>query len=986
MCGDEKDSLKRDYKRELPRVAATEPVDALDTFKVVPGFRLELVAHEPLIVDPIAMSFDEDGRLFVIEMRGYSEQADENLGRVRRLTDSDGDGKYDQAHVYADGLSWPTAVCCYGGGVFVAAAPDIWFFKDDNCDGRADTKQKVFTGFGRGNVQGLVNTLLWGPDNRIHGATSSSGATLKRVGIKDTTGLSLRGRDFSFDPRTFDLRAESGGGQHGMSFNDAGEKFVCSNSDHLQMVMFEDRYVARNPYWKAASPRVSIAADGPQADVFRASPVEPWRIVRTRLRKQGIVPGPVERGGKAAGYFTGATGVTICRGSAFMHRRRQESSPLLYGCAIVGDVGSNLVHRKRLERDGVKYVGRRIDEKSELVASTDIWFRPAQFANGPAGALYIADMYREVIEHPKSLHPVIKQHLDLTAGRDRGRIYRLTPDDFKQPRVLKMSQFSLAQFVAALDHANAWRRETALRLLYQKQDRAAVQPLNEMARHAKLPQGRIAALIALDGLDSLSPDALWPALEDDDPIVRRIAVRLSERLAGTSPALRDKLCGMVDDEDIGVQYQLAFTLGEFGGPQRNSALAKLLLAHPQNASIRLAVGSSLHQGSGAVLAHLIGPDAFVGSRAGLETIRQIAAQIGRQQRPADVAAVVKSLLLLASARDESAAAVILTGLNAAEGSALRKQIDAASGGRASERIRQLVAGAARTALNGEAANRQRVAAVAQLQLGDVKQLEKTFDALLSPEQPADVQTAAVEALAAFDHPQAASLLIARWPSFTPATRRRAGDALFSRDAWVALLLDAVEAERIPLSDIQAEHLHRFADEDSPLALRVRRLLGESAQASPRDEVVAAYQPALEMHGDIERGRAAFKKHCAACHKLGDVGHAVGPNLAALQNRGAPAILVNVLDPNREVNPQYLNYIAVTKKGRKFSGLIAAETAGGITLARGEGASDTLLRIDIDELTSTGKSLMPEGLEKEIDQQMMADLLAFLEGDAANGRE
>ena len=307
----------------------------------------------------------------------------------------------------------------------------------------------------------------------------------------------------------------------------------------------------------------------------------------------------------------------------------------------------------------------------------------------------------------------------------------------------------------------------------------------------------------------------------------------------------------------------------------------------------------------------------------------------------------------------------MTGLNAPEGSPLRKQIDAASSGRASDQIQRLVASAGNRSLDSELATAERVAAVARLQLGDVKQLGQTFDTLLSPEQPAEIQIAAIEALATFDHREAAALLIARWPSLTPATRRRAGDALFSRDAWVALLLDAVEAERIPPSDVQAEHLHRFADEDTPVATRVRRLLGDSAR---------------------KRGSEVFKKHCSACHKLGKDGHVVGPNLAAMQNRGAAAILVNVLDPNREVNPQYLNYIAVTKSGRKYSGLIAAETAGSITLARGEGASDDLLRVDIDELTSTGKSLMPEGLEKEIDQQMMADLLAFLAGETAGVEE
>ncbi|HND54927.1 MAG TPA: cytochrome C, partial [Pirellulaceae bacterium] len=443
-------------------MAAREPAEAQKLFHVVPGFKIELVASEPLLVDPVAMAFDERGRLFVIEMRDYSEDDKANLGRVRLLEDVDGDGKFDRSSIYADGLSWPTAICCYDGGVFVGAAPEIFYFRDTDGDGRADEKKHLFTGFARSNVQGLFNSFQWGHDNRIHGATSSSGATVllgpdhplaKTTVEADKAPLTLRGRDFAIEPRSLRIAPTSGGAQHGMTFDVWGTRYVCSNSDHIQQVMFEDRYVARNPYLAAPSSRVSIAADGPQADVFRTSPVEPWRIVRTRLRVKGVVPGPVEGGGRAAGYFTSATGVTIYRGNAWPAE--------YYGYAIVGDVGGNLIHRKKLEPNGVPNVARRVDEKVEFITSEDIWFRPVQFANAPDGTLFVADMYRETIEHPASLPPAIKKHLDLTSGRDRGRIYRIVPDGFKQPTLPKLDQASTADLVATLAHPNGWHRDTA---------------------------------------------------------------------------------------------------------------------------------------------------------------------------------------------------------------------------------------------------------------------------------------------------------------------------------------------------------------------------------------------------------------------------------------------------------------------------------------------------------------------------------------------
>ncbi len=421
----------KDLKAELPRIPPHEPQQALSTFKVQDGFHIDQVAAEPLVASPVAVAFDADARLYVVEMRDYSEQDRERLGRVHLLEDADGDGHFDRATTFAEGLSWPTAIACYDGGVFVGAAPDILYLKDTNGDGKADVQRVVFTGFGRSNVQGLCNSFQWGPDNRIHGATSSSGAVATRPDQPDFKSVSLNGRDFSFDPKTLDMRAESGGAQHGMTFDDWGRKFVCSNSDHIQMVMFEDRYLARNPSLTAPSARVSIAADGPQAEVFRASPLEPWRIVRTRLRVTGAAVGPVEGGGRAGGYFTGATGTTIYRGNAW---------PAEYvGQSFTGDVGSNIVHRKILEPNGVGFIARRADPGKEFVSSTDNWFRPAQFGNAPDGALYIIDVYREVIEHPQSLPPEIKQYLDLTSGRDRGRIYRVVADGFAQQPLPKFA-------------------------------------------------------------------------------------------------------------------------------------------------------------------------------------------------------------------------------------------------------------------------------------------------------------------------------------------------------------------------------------------------------------------------------------------------------------------------------------------------------------------------------------------------------------------
>jgi putative membrane-bound dehydrogenase-like protein len=586
-------------------------------FSVAPGFEVQLAAQEPEVVDPVAMAFDEDGRLYVVEMRDYSEDYDLTLGRIRLLEDKDGDGVFETSTVFAEDLAWPTAVTCYEGGIFVGAPPNIYYLKDHSGDGQADERRIVYTGFARTNVQGLLNSFHWGLDNRIHGATSSSGAEVRLGTDKDNEqpALPLRGRDFAFNPRSLEMTPESGGAQHGMSFNGWGQKFVCSNSDHIQLVMFEDRYAARNPYAISPSARTSIAEDGPQADVYRTSPVEPWRIVRTRLRAKGVVPGVVEGGGRPAGYFTGATGVTIYTGDAWPEKYR--------GWALVGDVGGNLVHRKELEPRGVGLVAKRVDEQAEFVSSSDIWFRPVQFSNAPDGSLYILDMYREVIEHPASLHPVIKKHLDLTSGRDRGRLYRVVPEGFQSAAPPRLSQASNEELVALLDHANGWHRETAARLLCERQPAGLQRRVEQIVSTGKHPEGRIRALYVLQGLSSLTPGIVQLALGDEHAHVRRHAVRLSEPFLSDNPQLLQQVVaslssgrGLACSISVGVYTRVSARVRVARPPWLGSS--SKTASTPTSDSLSIV---QLETGAGPLLARLATNESFTKESWGREFLK-----------------------------------------------------------------------------------------------------------------------------------------------------------------------------------------------------------------------------------------------------------------------------------------------------------------------------------------------------------------------------
>lgn len=958
---------------KMPRVPAKTPTESAAAIKIANGFRVEVVAAEPFIHDPVAIDFDEHGRAFVVELPQYNAYAVEGFegrGSIRMLEDSNGDGRYEKSTLFADDLDYPTAIACWDGGVFVGAAPDLLYLKDTDGDGKADERRVIFTGFGKDKAgEAHLNSFRWGFDNRFHISTNLAGGDVRVASDPKSEPMSVRGRGIIFDPRDLSrFELTSGGGQHGMSMDNWGRKFVCSNSVPAQTLMYDDRYIARNPHVKASAPAVDIAPDGKHTKLFRISPNEPWRVLRTSLRKNKLFRGSDE-GGAPFGFFTGATGITIYRGNAFPAEYR--------GNLIVGDVANNLIYRADLEADGLKLIARRADDGREFLASTDIWFRPVQFANAPDGTLFALDIYRELIEGAAFLPPEFIKYLDPIGGNDRGRIYRIAPDGFEQPSPPRLGEATTAELVALVTHENGWHRDTASRLLYQRQDRAAVPPLRKVAASADLPAGRMTALYSLAGLAALTDAEVMAALDDPAPIVRAHALRLSEEFIDESPALTVKVTSMTDDDDLRVRYQLAFSLGASSGASRNGSLAQLALKDGADAWMRMAVHSSLADGAGEVFGLLAANDTFAAASHGRELLLTLARQIGTDNR-ADEVAIVLQVLGGLSKQQQAFGESLVQALVEQQQGAEREKLLAAAGGKANEILMDLLSDAKTTALDEVKPSEQRAAAVKSLRLASFEDVNELISGLLDLQQPTEVQEAALETLGGFDQPNVAATILHAWPTLSPRLRARAAETLVSRPGWIAALLDAVEAEFVRRGDLdpaRIELLKRHPDEQ--LAQRVTKLFAGTGFAK-RQEVVDRYQAALERSGDADRGKLVFKKVCSACHKLEDVGNAIGADLTAVRNRGLPTVLLNVLDPNREVKPKFLSYVVATDDGRVIAGLIEDESANSLTIRRVDGTQVNIQRSEIEELKSTGLSFMPEGLEKDVDVAAMADLLAYLD--------
>ena len=973
------------------------PQRALELFELPPGLRIELVAAEPDVVDPVAITFDEQGRMYVVEMLDYPLDL-RPLGQIKRLEDLDGDGYYEKSTIFADELNFPNGVMRWRDGVLVTSAPDILYLEDTDGDGRADVRRVVLTGFAATNPQLRVNGLRYGVDNWFYAnyprvirprkyvdEFGHPGDALRFPDHPDAPPLDIRAEDVRFRPDEGRVEALGGGSQFGNSFDHWGNRFTTWNNDYVRHLVIESRYLKRNPY--LAVEKAYYSPSG----LDHSAPVYP------------VTENPLYIHDSQIGHFTSSCGLSVYTGAALP----EDFDNNTFNCEPV----HNLVRRSVVKPSGATFAATPAYDGREFLASKDSWFRPVFTTTGPDGALYIVDYYRVSVEHPEFVPPELSKEIEFKSPHQLGRIYRVVHESSKLWPQPNLAEASTAELVENLRHQNQWWRMESQRLLMDRQDPSAIEPLLTLARQESAPKARIHALWSLDGLKALDNDLVIEALSDPHPAVRRQAIRLAEnRLPDT--ALQQKLNRLVDDLDPAVQFQLALTLAlrqnDLPAAQTFRTLQQIALGHLEDPWFRIAVLTSAADNAVRWFRTMLRSPGFGDSRSEgkRDFLQRAAAIVGARHHDDEITDV---LTMVRSGSGTSLAWWRTAGL---EG--LGKGLSQGSGGRVrlprgqsvlvsllsdsgpeigtaalelasrvelaeSAALRRLIKRKMQVAQDDQADLAEREYAAGVLGLDPSGATGEPLASLITPQQPAEVRRSAARALTYLPGGDTAGLFTERWRTFSAPVREVALGWFFGDRARLHTLLDAVEAGKIQpwaLGPARTRQLRRY-----PVAEIKERAIAllEQAQGEDRQAVYERYLPALRLAGDTGRGLEIFRESCAECHKVGDLGHEVGPDLLSLTTRYKEVFLADILMPNQSVETGFEEYLVDTVDGRSLSGIIAKETPTTVTIRRAKGEEDTILRGNVKSMYSLSVSPMPEDLEKTIGVQGMADLIAYLKG-------
>lgn len=999
---------------DRPVIGNLQPSAALAAFETEPGLAVELVAAEPLVVDPVAVAWDERGRMFVAENRGYPVGGPDGrpVGVIALLEDTDGDGKPDRRTEFATGLTFPNGVMPWRGGVIVTCAPDVLWFADTDGDGRADTRRVLITGFETNTTTQLrVNAPTLGPDGWVYLAGGLNGGKLTVPEHPERGVFEMQGGDVKFRPDTGEIQLTEGKSQFGLAFDDWGNRFACYNRVQSQHAPLPARAVARHP-----------RLDPP--GVLQNCPADMVR--NTLMRGEGSasqifpISANITTADSHAGFYSAACAVHIARGDAL---------PADYlGRAWSCDPTGNLVRSDRLEASGGSFAARRVLPGTEALRSRDNWFRPVFLADGPDGALHVCDMYRRTIEHPEYLPAEVRKHTDFESGKGMGRIYRLVAAEVtkrtgrNERSVRLLTSSATEELVAALSSPNGWLRDTAFRLLVERRPTnapalllAALPRRTGSDEWAKRPRGALGSvgdaqaagrasalnLLAIfagwtehafteegkaaKSFPALDPKVAMPLLGallaatfDDSPGVRQTAFRHLALSPGLSIA-DDRLRVWAADPHPHVRLWCALMLGNWEVSGSLEALGDIALRDGADRWTRTAVLGALKGRELRFLDRLMQSPA---NEPPAEFMGALGRLMGPDGTPHDLGQ--RHWLWAGGPGSDWKLAFwagVAEGLNTGE-KRLGNDPLAERVGIETRRLADLNATAVGLLRDRLRTPAVRLSALAFLrESGGESERGQVLD-LVASEEPADLQLAALRIVAAPGalHSPKELLDAVFWRRLSPGLQGVLLTTFLSHPGSQSELLTALESGGVPANALNPGQRNQLLKtKDDALRVRAEKLFADRV-GGDRKAAFEDAKAALALNPAPENGHAVFTRTCAGCHRLNREGFAVGPDLFDIRNQPKESILLHIVLPEQEIAPNFTYYECATKDGRAFSGLLAGESAASITLRQAQGLEETVPRSQIASLTASPLSLMPQELEKTMTKQELADLLSYLRGE------
>lgn len=919
---------------------------ALEAFQVPEGLTVDLVAGDDLVQSPVAIDFGADGRLWVCEMADYPSGLRGGMepgGRIKVLSDTDGDGRMDRAEIVASGLPFPTGLMAWKDGVLVCAAPDVRWIRPVQGFTRT-TNEVLLSGFATHNFQARVNGLRWGLDGWVHGAGGLFGGMIRshRAG----TETDARRRDFRFQPQSGRFQALPGVSQQGRVRDDFGEWFGNDNGSLL---------------WHFPLP-AEAAALGVEAVQARIPNNRDDDRVFPTSRTLERFNDP-----HTANHLTSACAPEIYRDTAL--------GLGFAGDAFVCEPVHNLVRRAKLTREGVSFAARRApgEREREFLSSSDSWFRPVEVRTGTDGALWVVDLHRFVVEHPRWIPPERLQRLDVRAGADGGRIYRIRRRDAKPVALPRLTGLAPEALVQRLGSANGPLRDLAHRELLELPGtawRRAVGGVKALAGEGGSPAVRAQALSLLAAKSDLPGPLLESALRSGHPGLVTVALGLVPTDARTARRTGLVPASLHADPAIAFHRALAWARGDAASM---APLVRALAGQPDAPWIRKAAVAAARRHPKPILEALADHPALLGPGSGFLPELLTAWDDSRQ------ADALERALALAER------------LASREGDPLRllpAWLAARSPKTASPTLESTLARWRQTLTPSLAASLDRAdlpetarVAAARLWVAGLRENPSGPSALTGlwkrPMTTA-VRAALRSELQKWGHPAAFESLLDGWSSLAEDDRKDRLGALLGRPEWLPGLLAALERGTVPASDLspaQKDALRTHRDE----AIRTRALKTLPQPSAGADMATEARRlaGAARLPGVAPRGRELFAERCLACHAVRGQGNAVGPDLAVFATKPFGEFLAAVVDPNAAVDPRHAGQTVETTDGLEWTGVVAEASDQALTLLLPGGHRERIPRDSIRRQAPLGRSIMPEGLTDGWTPQQIADLFAWI---------